>query len=136
PEPAPNHRLLARWLAKIGPDHEVKVAATNALPARTGGTNTVEEAASASPPLTGNEPPEELMRRVREMRERGEELPPQVRAKMRELFQSGALQRAGGGEGGFRSGGGAGARPRPAQPSSRTLYLLSTNVPPGGGEPI
>src|SRR6266487_4582861 len=71
PEPSTNHTILARWLAKIGPGPEVKVAATNALPARTGGTNTVEDAASASPPLTCNEPPEELMRRVREMRERG-----------------------------------------------------------------
>ena len=137
PEPATNHAILARWLAKIGLGPEMKVAATNAAPARrAGGTNKVEEVASASPPLTGNEPPEEFMRRVREMRERGEELPPQLRAKMRELFQSGALQRPGGGEGGFRGGGGAGARPRPAQPSSRTVYLLSTNVPPGGGEPI
>jgi len=76
--------------------------------------------------------------RVREMRERGEEPSPQIRAKMRELFQSGAMQRPAGGEGGFRGGGGGGggSRPRSAQPSSRTVYLLATNVPPGGGDPI
>ena len=136
PEPSTNHTILARWLAKIGLGQEIKAAATNAAPAaRIGDTNKLEEVASASPPLTGNEPPEEFMRRVREMRERGEEPSPQVRAKMRELFQSGAMQRAAGGEGGFRGGGG-GSRPRSAQPSSRTVYLLATNVPPGGGEPI
>src|SRR5205085_9128299 len=87
------------------------------------------------PALTGNEPPEELARRVREMRDRGEEPPPEIRAKLRELFQSGALQRpavgGGGPGGGPGGGGGAGAgsagRNRPAQPSWRTLYVLSAN---------
>jgi hypothetical protein len=53
---------------------------------------------------------------------------------MRELFQSGAIPRPGGGEsgGGRGGGGGAGARPRNAQPSSRTIYIVSTNTPPGG----
>jgi HlyD family secretion protein len=137
PEPGTNKTFAAKLLAKIGLGHETRLTATNSAPiAKTGGTNKLEEVASASPPLTGNEPPEEFMRRVREMRERGEELPPQVRAKMRELFQSGALQRPGGGESGPRGGAGGGSRPRPAQPSSRTVYLLATNVPPGGGEPI
>ena len=70
------------------------------------------------------------MRRVREMRERGEEPPAEIRAKLRELFQSGALQRpAGGGPGAGGGGGGGGARPRSAQPSSRTIYVLATNAP-------
>ena len=74
------------------------------------------------------------MRRLREMRDRGEEPPPEIRAKLRELFQSGALQRpAGAGPG---MGGGAGARPRSTQSSSRTVYILVTNTPAGGGEAV
>ena len=73
------------------------------------------------------------MRRVREMRDRGEEPPPEIRAKLRELFQSGALQRTG--QGGRPAGGGGGSRPRSA-PAWRTLYVLTTNTPPGGGEPM
>jgi hypothetical protein len=101
--------------------------------AKAGGTNKVETAENASPPLTGNEPPEELMRRVRELRERGEEPPPEIRAKMRELFQSGALQRTG--QSGRSAGGGNGSRPRSAT-TWRTLYVLTTNAPPEGGAPV
>ena len=54
---------------------------TNAVTtAQAGSTNKLAAAESAPPPLTGNEPPEELMRRVRELRERGEEPPPEIRA--------------------------------------------------------
>jgi HlyD family secretion protein len=101
--------------------------------AKAGGTNKVETAESASPPLTGNEPPEELMRRVREMRDRGEEPSPEIRAKLRELFQSGALQRTG--QGGASAGGGAGSRPR-STAAWRNIYLLVTNTPSGGGDPV
>ena len=75
PEAATNQTVVARLLAKIGVGKETKATATNAVPvAKPGDTNKVEEvAANGAPPLTGNEPPEELMRRVREMRERGEE---------------------------------------------------------------
>ena len=73
------------------------------------------------------------MRRVREMRDRGEEPPPEIRAKLRELFQSGALQRPG--QGGAPMGGGAGSRPRSA-PAWRTIYVLATNTPPGGSDPV
>ena len=73
------------------------------------------------------------MRRVREMRDRGEEPPPAIRAKLRELFQSGALQRPG--QGGGPMGGGGGSRPGSA-PAWRTVYILSTNAPPGGGDPL
>src|SRR5207247_10470059 len=97
--------------------------------ARAAGTNKAETAAVPSPPRAGNEPPEELMRRVREMRERGEEPPPEVRAKIRELFQRGALQRPGGGGPGMGGPGGGGARPRPAQPSFRNVYVLATTAP-------
>ena len=134
PEPSTNQTLVARLLAKVGLGKEPKTAATNAVQvAKAGGTNKVETAENASPPLTGNEPPEVLMRRVREMRDRGEEPPPEIRAKLRELFQSGALQRPG--QGGAPMGGGAGSRPRSA-PAWRTIYVLATNTPPGGGDPV
>ena len=134
--PSTNVTAVAKWLAKLGIGAAAKPAATNAAPVST--TNKTEVAASAAPPLTGNEPPAELMRRVREMRDRGEEPSPEVRAKIRELFQSGALQRTGGGppdEGGSRGSGG-GSRTRSGGPAARTVYLLTTNTPPGGGEPV
>ena len=114
---------------------ETKPAATNAVPAaKSGGTNETELAANTVPPLTGNEPPEELQKRVSEMRARGEEIPAEIRTKLRELYQSGALQRPagqGGGPGGGRGGGGGGAggggAARSSQPTSRTVYLLVTD---------
>jgi HlyD family secretion protein len=134
PEPSTNQTAIARWLAKIGLGKGTTPAATNAVPApKPGGTNQVETAASGPPPLTGNEPPEELMRRVREMRDRGEEPSPEIRAKLRELFQSGALQRTG--QGGRPPGAGGGSRP-PSAPAWRTVYVLTTNTPAGGGQPV
>lgn len=129
PEPATNKTFLVRWFSG-----EKKNPATNAPVAKIQDTNKVE-AAAAETPLTGNEPPEELMRRVREMRDRGEEVPPEVRAKLRELFQSGALQRPGGGGGGFGARGGGGSGSRSSQPASRTIYLLATNAPSGAPAP-
>jgi HlyD family secretion protein len=135
PEPSTNETFTARLLAKVGLGKDTKSAATNGLQvAKSGDTNRIEVAANREAPLTGNEPPEELMRRVREMRDRGEEVPPEIRTKLRELFQSGAVQRPGGGapgEGGFR-GGGAGSRSRSTQPSSRTVYSLAAEAPRGG----
>jgi len=69
------------------------------------------------------------------MRERGEEIPPEIRTKLRDLFQSGALQRPGGSPG-AGGGGVPGARVRSAQPTSRTVYLLASTAPSGGGEPV
>ena len=133
-EPSTNQTLVARLLAKVGLGKEPKAGSTNAVQVtKAGGTNKVETAENASPPLTGNEPPEVLMRRVREMRDRGEEPSPEVRAKLRELFQSGALQRPG--QGGGPPGGGAGSRPRSA-PAWRTIYILTTNTVPNGGDPM
>ena len=106
PEPSTNQTVVARLLAKIGLGKETKPATTNTV---------------------------QLMRRVREMRDRGEEPSPEIRAKLRELFQSGALQRTG--QGGGSMGGGSGSRPRSA-PASRNIYVLSTNAPPGGGDPV
>jgi HlyD family secretion protein len=133
-EPTTNQTVVARLLAKIGLGKETTPAATNAVQvASASGTNKAETAEGAAPALTGNEPAEVLMRRVREMRDRGEEPSPEIRAKLRELFQSGALQR--GGQGGPGAGGGGGSRPRSA-PAWRTVYVLVTNAPPGGGEPV
>ena len=135
PEPSTNETFAAQLLAKIGLGRHAKPAATNAvLVAKTSDTNKTEVAAAGASPLTGNEPPEELMRRVREMRDRGEEVPPAIGAKLRDLFQSGVLQRRGGGppgEGGARGGT---PRVRPAQPAARNIYLLGTNAPSGGAE--
>jgi HlyD family secretion protein len=129
-EPSTNQTLVAGLLAKVGLAKEPKTAATNGVQAaKSGGTNKIETAENALPPLTGNEPPEVLMRRVREMRDRGEEPSPEIRAKLRELFQSGVLQRPGG------QGGGNSSRTRSA-PAWRTLYVLATNTPPDGGEPV
>jgi HlyD family secretion protein len=133
-EPSTNQTVVARLLAKIGLAKEAKAAAMNTVPvARAGGTNKVETAENASPPLTGNEPPEVLMSRLREMRDRGEEPSPEIRAKLRELFQSGALQRSG--QGGPPMGGGGGSRPR-STPAWRTIYVLTTHTPPGGDDPL
>jgi HlyD family secretion protein len=108
PEPSTNQTLVARWLAKVGLGKEPKTAATNTVQgAKAAGTNKVETAENTSPP-------------------------PEVRARPRDLFQSGALQRSGQGD---RSAGGAGSRPRSA-PAWRTMYVLATNAPPGGGDPV
>ncbi len=133
-EPSTNQTLVARMLAKVGLGKEARTAATNAVRvAKAEGTNKVEMAEGASAPLTGNEPPEVLARRVREMRDRGESPPPAIQARLRELYQSGALQRTG--QGGGPGGGGADSRPRSA-PAWRNIYVLSTNLPPGGGDPV
>ena len=134
PEPSTNQTVVARLLARIGLGKPSNPPATNAVHvASAGGTNKLASAESTEPPLTGNEPPEVLMRRVREMRDRGEQVPPEIRAKLRELFQSGALQRPGGG--GPPGAGGSGERPR-SVPSWRTLYVLVTNTPPDSSDPI
>ncbi len=135
PEPATNQTLVARLLGKGVAGKEAKPVATNRIEvAGSSATNKADATEGAVPPLTGNEPPEELMKRVREMRERGEDPPPEIRAKLRELFQSGVLQRpTGGGPG---AGGAGSVRPRSAQPSSRTVYTLTSAAPPGGGDPV
>jgi HlyD family secretion protein len=121
---------------------ETKPAASAALAAKTGGTNGTQVATNGAPALTGNEPPEELQKRVSEMRARGEEIPPEIRAKLIELYQSGVLQRAGGaggfgggrgGRGGGRGGGGFAARG--SQPATRTVYILAAGQKSGDPAP-
>jgi HlyD family secretion protein len=138
PEAPTNQTALAHLLGKLGLGKDSKNSQTNtAKLASASGTNKVEVADAGSAPLTGNEPPEELMKRVREMRERGEDIPENVRTKIRELFQSGALQRPGGGGGGGGPGmgGPSGARPRNAQPSARTVYAFASKTPTSQDEP-
>jgi HlyD family secretion protein len=131
-EPSTNKTFAAQLLAKIGLGKETKPATTNTVPvAKNGDTNKTEVAANTGAPLTGNEPPQELFRRVQEMRDRGEEVPAEIRVKLRELFQSGALQRPGGG--GARGGDGSGSRG--SQPASRTIYVLAANTPSGEPAP-
>lgn len=150
PEPSTNKTFVAKVLAKIGiGGGEKKTAMTNAAPvAKASDTNNVEVAANGATALTGNEPPEELQRRVGEMRARGEEIPEEIRTKLREYYTSGVLQQttrgAGGGArgagGGRRGGGGAGgggggfAGGRGAQPASRTIYILAAGK--NSGDPI
>ena len=131
PEPFTNQTFAAQLLAKIGLGGQTKSATTNAVPtAKAGDTNQTGVAANSEAPLTGNEPPQELFRRVREMRERGEEVPPEIRAKIRELIQNGTLQMPGGG--GPGGGGNAGFRANTgSQPVMRTVYLLSAGASSG-----
>jgi HlyD family secretion protein len=109
------------FFARIFEGSETKNPTTNAAPAAMSGeTNSAETAANGETPLTGNEPPDELQKRVTEMRARGEDVPPEIGAKLREYYQSGVLQRPAGG--GRR--GGAGGTVARAQ-ASRTIYILA-----------
>ena len=99
---------------------------TNLVLAAAGETNKT----AAAPAFTGNESPQELQKRVGEMRDRGEEVPQAIREKIREYYKSGVLQRPAGfsrgGESGGHSGGGAHTASS-GQPTSRTVYLLAKN---------
>jgi HlyD family secretion protein len=116
PDPSTNTTFFARIFGG-----GTKIPPTNAAPAAMSGET--NNAGNGETPLTGNEPPDELQKRVAEMRARGEEIPPAVGAKLREYYQSGVLQRpAGGGRrGGAGSAGGTVARAQ----TSRTIYILA-----------
>ena len=112
-----------------------KPPATNAPPApalaAAGATNALA-ASGGETPLTGNEPPDELQRRVAQMRANGEDIPPEIMTKLRGYYQSGVLQRPmrGGGPGGGPGGGdfgGRGGGSRGSQPAFRTVYVLPAN---------
>jgi len=107
PEPSTNKTFFARLFGGGEAAKPVTPAAPAAPAAMTGGTNAAP-AAGGETPLTGNEPPDELQKRVGELRARGEEIPPAIGAKLREYYQSGVLQRPAGGFGGGRRGGGGG----------------------------
>jgi HlyD family secretion protein len=116
PDPSTNTTFFARFFGA-----GTKIPPTNAAPAAMSGET--NNAANGETPLTGNEPPDELQKRVAELRARGEEIPPAIAAKLREYYQSGVLQRPAGG--GRRGGaGGAGGTVARAQ-TSRTVYILA-----------
>jgi HlyD family secretion protein len=117
PDPSTNTTFFARIFGGA-----TKNPPTNAAPAAMPGeTNNV---ANGETPLTGNEPPDELQKRVAEMRARGEDVPPEIGAKLREYYQSGVLQRPAGG--GRRGGaGGAGGTVARGGQTSRTIYILA-----------
>jgi HlyD family secretion protein len=133
PEPQTNQTFVVRLLAGVGLGKSTKTVAPN--PAALAAANTNAAAAQGGAALSVNDPPEELARRVREMRQRGEEPPPEIAAKLRDLYQTGVLQRPNGGARGGGSGAGD-TRPRPSTPASRTVYLMGTTTPPGGGDPV
>jgi HlyD family secretion protein len=119
------------FFARLFGGGEIKTPATNAAPAAMPDkTNKTEVAANGETPLTGNEPPDELQKRVAEMRAQGEEVPPEIGAKLREYYQNGVLQRPnggagarGGGAGGRRAAGGTGGAGSRGAP--RTVYILA-----------
>lgn len=142
--PSTNVTFAAKLLAKIGLGPSAKPAETNAAPAVATANPTNKTEAAAAPALTGSESPQELMKRMREFRDRGEEPPADLRAKIRELYQSGVLQRPGGGGGGGFGGGGfgeggsrgsGGGRTRSIGSAPRTIYLIATNAPTAGAAP-
>jgi HlyD family secretion protein len=117
PDPSTNTTFFARIFGG-----GTKIPPTNAAPAAMSGET--NNAANGETPLTGNEPPDELQKRVTALRARGEEIPPAIGAKLREYYQSGVLQRPAGG--GRRGGaGGAGGTVTRAQ-TSRTVYVLAS----------
>jgi HlyD family secretion protein len=125
-EPSTNATLFARLFG----GGAAKSPATNATPAAAAGDTNKTEVAAGETPLTGNEPPEELQRRVGEMRARGEDISPEIMAKLRGYYQDGTLQRpARGGGGGFGGRGGGGSGSRGSQPVFRTVYILAANAP-------
>ena len=115
-EPSTNKTFFARIFGG-----GTKNPPTNAAPATMSGET--NNAANGETPLTGNEPPDELQKRVTEMRARGEEIPPAISAKLREYYQSGVLQRPAGG--GRRGGAGAGGSVMRSAQMSRTIYILA-----------
>lgn len=167
PEPSTNLTATAKLLTKLGLRKPPAATATNTtqvakVAPKSPGTNTTGSAsndvAAATITWTGNETPEELMKKMQEAREKGEEVPESARNKMRELFRSGQLgggfgggrggggRGGGGGEGGGGFGGGRGGRgggdgaggggnrPRLSnRPMTRTIYTLgNTNTTASG----
>jgi HlyD family secretion protein len=158
PEPSTNLTATAKLLVKLGLRKPPGAATTTA--AKPSGTNTTGSASNelASVTFTGNETPEEFMKKLREAREKGEDIPESARTRMRELVQSGELRGfgggggrrggrgeggegggrgGGGGGGGFGSGGGFGGGNRPRlsnRPMTRTVYAMAKDSGSATGE--
>jgi HlyD family secretion protein len=129
-ERPPTQTLMARWLGAVGlgKSPAPAIAPTNAPAIAKTSTNQVPAGESAA--LSVDDPPEELARRARELRQRGERVPPEISAKLRELYASGVIQRPT--DGGSRGGGAGETRPHPSTGAWQTVYLLTTNRPAGG----
>lgn len=105
-------------------------ALTNLVVAAAKATNAAPAVAGSGNLLTGNETPEELQKRASQMRERGEEVPADIRNKLRELYQSGVLQRP---LGSGRHGEGVGPRANASQATTHTVYVLGSDP---SGSPV
>ena len=135
PEVQTNFTLAARLLLAAGLKKKPEPFVEPVQAAKSGDTNAPGGGSNqlAAPTITwtGNETPEEFFKKTREAREKGEELPPAVRAKMAEMRKSG------GGGGGGGGGGAPKGPPRPSnKPATRTIYAMaSTNAPSAGETP-
>ncbi len=127
PETPTNFTFTAKMLMAAGMKKKPEPF-TNAAPAAVTSSNLL---AAATTTWTGNETPDELMKKFREARDSGEAVPDSVRAKVREIFQ----QRGGGGGGGGGQGGRGGGPPRPSsKPATRTIWTFASNETPPPGE--
>jgi len=81
----------------------------------------VGEASKPAIVFTGKETPQELQKRAGEMRERGDEVPADIRNKLREFYKTGALKRPAGARGD------SGSHVQTTQPTARTIYALGND---------
>lgn len=101
--------------------------------AKAAGTNATAAAEGEEVPQT----PEAMIAKVKELKDKGESMSDEMRAKMREMMQAGKItpQQLGfgggqGGGGGGRSGGksGGGSRRNPDRPAMRTIYVVDSSL--------
>ena len=92
PDQPTNTSFFARLFGGSGSKPPVTNAPPAAPLAGAGATNALAASGSETP-LTGNETPDELQRRVAQMRANGEDIPPEIMTKLRGYIQSGVLQR-------------------------------------------
>lgn len=132
PEPSTNLTFAAKILASVGLGKKPAPVATNAVAKVEADTN-----AAPAIVITGDEPGEILFKKMRELRDSGGEMTEAARTRFRERLASGELKRpegsGGPGGGGSRSSSGGS---RFTGPTSRTIYLLSSNIVAGSSEPV
>lgn len=113
------------------------VGAPSAGTAKSGGTNSTNDATKTEDiPQT----PEAMIAKVKELREKGEQMSEEMRAKMREMMTAGKITPqqlgfGGGGPGGGKGGGsrsggkgGSGRRPSGDKPAVRTIYVVDSSL--------
>ncbi|MBI3875203.1 MAG: efflux RND transporter periplasmic adaptor subunit, partial [Verrucomicrobia bacterium] len=130
PEAPTNFTFIAKMLMTAGMKKKPEPF-TNAAPAAVTSSNLL---AVATTTWTGNETPDELMKKYREARDNGEVVPDSVRTKVREIFQQRGGGGGGGGQGGGQGGRGGGGPPRPSsKPATRTIWTFASSetLPPG-----